>query len=85
MENTFQIYLSLKMATSKNSDNSICNFTLPQINIDSQKQIVLSVSHASIPYTFYQINGLNNILNYHVSNTDSSFDINKYYYFPRKL
>jgi hypothetical protein len=42
-------------------------FIFPQLDIPSEYTIYLSVCHASIPYSFYNINGSNNILKYSIS------------------
>jgi hypothetical protein len=60
---SIQIHLNSKYATSYN-DNTLsdCNFSLPIIEIPSQHSILLSVQHAVIPYSFYNINSKNNVL-----------------------
>lgn len=60
---SIQIHLNSKYATSYN-DNSLsdCNFSLPIIEIPSQHSILLSVQHAIIPYSFYNINSKNNVI-----------------------
>ena len=60
-----QIYLSSKYASSYNSNSiSDCNFYLPVIEIPSQYHIYLSVQHAVIPYSFYNIDKYNNTIDY---------------------
>jgi len=58
---TIQIHLNSRYATSYNDSTlSDCNFSLPVIEIQSQHTIMLSVQHAVIPYSFYNINENNN-------------------------
>ena len=60
---SIQIHLNSKYATSINDyTGSDCNFFLPTIEIPSQHTIMLSVQHAMIPYSFYNINSTNNKL-----------------------
>jgi len=58
---SIQIHLNSKYATSYNNGNmNDCNFQLPVIEVASQHTIMLSVQHAIIPYSFYNINSNNN-------------------------
>ena len=58
---SIQIHLNSRYATSYNDNNlSDCKFSLPTIEIPSQHSIMLSVQHAVIPYSFYNINSKNN-------------------------
>lgn len=60
---SIQIHLNSRYATSYNDGNlSDCNFSLPIIEIQSQHTIMISVQHAVIPYSFYNINANNNVL-----------------------
>lgn len=60
---SIQIHLNSRYATSyNNSSLSDCNFSLPIIEIPSQHSILLSVQHAVIPYSFYNINSTNNVI-----------------------
>jgi len=60
---SIQIHLNSRFATSYNDNNlSDCNFLLPIIEIPSQHTIMLSVQHAVIPYSFYNINSKNNVI-----------------------
>jgi hypothetical protein len=60
---SIQIHLNSRYATSYNDNNtSDCNFSLPVIEIPSQHSIMLSVQHAIIPYSFYNINSSNNVI-----------------------
>jgi hypothetical protein len=48
---------------------SFVEFTFPVIEIPSDYTIHLSVSHVSIPYSFYNVNERNNILKYSILST----------------
>jgi len=62
---SFQVHLCSSDADIINNNNTAdCVFNMPIIEIDSQNHIYLSVVHATIPYTFYQINSSNNYLVY---------------------
>lgn len=64
---SIQIHLSSKDATSYNNNlTSDCNFNLPLIEVPSQHYLYMSVIHAVIPYSFYQINSSNNNLYYSI-------------------
>jgi hypothetical protein len=68
MNNTtesIQIHLNSKFATSyNNNNNSDCNFSLPNIEIEEGYYIHLSVQSCVIPYSFYNIDSTNNVLFY---------------------
>lgn len=58
-----QIHLNSRYATSYNDSTlSDCNFNLPVVEIESGHTIMLSVNHAVIPYSFYNINKNNNVI-----------------------
>ena len=62
---TIQIHLNSKYATSYNNNNtSDCNFTLPNIEVADGYYIHLSVQSCVIPYSFYNIDSTNNSLFY---------------------
>jgi hypothetical protein len=61
---TFQVHFSSKYATSYTNNKSNCDFYLPNLEINQQNQIYLSVVHAVIPCSFYNINSSNNFLQY---------------------
>ena len=62
---SLQLHLNSKQATSYNNNlTSDCNFILPMIEVPSQHYLYMSVIHAVIPYSFYQIDRSNNILSY---------------------
>ena len=69
MEN-IQIYLNSKRANKYiNSQTSDCIFHLPHINVSKSKQISISVLHAQIPGSYYNINHSNNKLVYKITDT----------------
>ncbi len=49
--------------------NSYVEFTMPVIEIPTECTIYLSVSHVSIPYSFYNVNTNNNMLSYSIGST----------------
>lgn len=64
--NSFQIQLCSTNADIKLNNNiSDCLFYLPQLGIPNNYRILISVQNATIPYTFYQVNKMNNILRYY--------------------
>jgi len=67
MEN-IQIYLNSKRANKYiNSQTSDCIFHLPHIIVSKSKQISISVLHAQIPGSYYNINHSNNKLVYRLT------------------
>jgi hypothetical protein len=71
---SIQVYLN-----SKNCDKILTSgyttdieFNLPMIEFEEDLHIYLSVQHCLIPYSFYNINSSNNVLNY----TSNSVDYN---------
>jgi hypothetical protein len=72
----FQLHLSSNYADKiYNNNNCDAEFYLPTIEIPSQYHIHLNVVHASIPFTFYNVNSSNNVLNYTVGGIDYSLII----------
>ena len=61
---SIQIHLNSKNADKYNYLTTDCDFQLPIIDIPEQHYIFVSVVHAVIPYTFYNIDNTNNALNY---------------------
>jgi len=60
---TCQVHLNSKYADGYvDNNNSNCIFNLPILEIPSQHTAYLSVQHATIPYSFYNINSSNNTL-----------------------
>jgi hypothetical protein len=72
----FQLHLSSNFADKIYSNNNAdTEFYLPLIEIPSQYHLHINVVHASIPFTFYNINSSNNVLNYSIEGTNYSFII----------
>ena len=64
----FQLHLSSNFADKIYSNNNAdTEFYLPLIEIPSQYHLHVNVVHASIPFTFYNINSSNNVLHYETS------------------
>jgi hypothetical protein len=62
---SIQIYLNSKDASKYNNNSlSDCQFILPNIEIPDGYHIYLSINHATIPYSFYNVNLMNNYLSY---------------------
>ena len=75
---SIQITLNSRYATKYiNGSHSNCEFYLPVIEIPIQHHIYLSVVHAIIPYTFYNINSLNNTLIYIADGIETILTIDK--------
>ena len=67
---SIQINLNSKFASKYiNGSKSNCSFNIPPINVPSQHHIHISVVNCIIPYSFYNINGSNNLLYYIVNQT----------------
>jgi hypothetical protein len=66
---TFQIFLNSRDATTFNNGSSDCDFYFKNIECLSQFHIHLSVKHAVIPYSFFNINTNNNQLFIRLYNT----------------
>ena len=65
MSENLEIYLNSKSARLKQDNQSgNCFFTLPNIDIDENKeQVYVSIRNATIPFSWYNVNETNNILN----------------------
>jgi len=65
MEEKVEIYLNSKYATKyNNSKVSDCVFTIPNIEADMlDEHVYISLMNAVIPYSFYNINSTNKVLN----------------------
>lgn len=72
---TLQIHLSSKDAMYFDGNICDCEWVLPTIEVPLQHQIYCSVQHAVIPYTFYNIDKNNNILNYSINGIENSLYI----------
>ncbi len=70
---SFQIHLNSANADKIiNNNNCDFEFYLPVIEIPSQCHIYVSVQHAVIPYTFYNVNSSNNVLKYSINSVIST-------------
>jgi hypothetical protein len=72
---TIQIHLNSEVADKTYGNTSYCDFYLPLIEIPYKYHIYASVQHMVIPYTFYNINSTNNLLNYTVNSVSKSLTI----------
>lgn len=71
------IFLHLNSANADyilNGSGSV-GFNIPLIETNIQMQILLSIEHIVIPYSFYNINQYNNVLNYSINNVGYSLSI----------
>ena len=59
---SIQIHLSRKNGTFNNSLLNDVTFNLSIIEVPSEYQLYLSIEHAVIPYSFYNIDNNNNYL-----------------------
>ena len=65
-----QIHLNSKDANIYHDNTtSNCEWFLPIIEVPQQHTIYISVQHAVIPYSMYNINSSNNLLKYQIDNT----------------
>jgi hypothetical protein len=80
---TFQIHLSSQNA-DKIIDGNNCNveFYLPVIEIPSNYHIYASVQHAVIPFTFYNVNSTNNILQINTFNDSIPLGVDRTFTIP---
>ena len=69
---TIQIHLSLKFA-NRLVDNQLssCEYYLPMIEIPQQHYLYLSLVHCMIPYSFYNINNINNCITFQLLNVQT--------------
>lgn len=68
MTENIQIYLNSKKANKYiNSYTSDCIFHLPHIHVSKTKKVSISVLHAQIPGSYYNINSTNNKLVYSIN------------------
>ena len=64
---TIQIHLNSKNAMYFNNSISNCEWVLPLIEVPQQHQILISVQHAVIPNSFYNIDQYNDKFNYTIN------------------
>jgi hypothetical protein len=72
---SIQIHLNSEQAIKYYNGPSYCEFALPFFTVPTTSTLYVSVVHASIPYSFYNINSLNNCICY----TLNSATINRVY------
>lgn len=82
---TLQIHLSSKDAMYFDGSISNCEWSLPLIEVPQQHQIYVSVQHAVIPYSFYNIDQYNNRLDYKINDVSTTLFINYGNYNPYTL
>jgi len=81
-----QIHLNSKYANRFNNNlTSDVEFDIPIIEAPLQHTIYLSVQHAVIPYTYYNIDNYNNTLIYLLNGTTYTITIDKGNYNPYQL
>ena len=73
MSESFQIYLN--SSNADNINNNSYSFILPNLEIADGNYIYLSVQYANIPYSFYNINSNNNVLNYTLNSVNYTITI----------
>lgn len=69
------LYLHLNSEYADDITNNTFLFSFPLIEGGQQDTIYLSVEHATIPYSWYNINNNNNTLNYRLNNINYSLTI----------
>jgi len=71
------IFLNSKTCNRKiNNESSDCYFHLPALEIDTLKErVFIKVKSASIPYSWYNVNDYNNILDLLIDGDNRSFSI----------
>ena len=69
------IFLNSKICNRKiNNESSDCYFHLPALEIDTMKErVFIKVKSASIPYSWYNVNDYNNILDLSIDGNNHSF------------
>ena len=67
-----QIHLNSEDCSKYYNGRSYCEFQLPFYTVESTSTLYASVVHASIPYSFYNVNSSNNTLCYSVNSTTIS-------------
>tara|TARA_R110000772_G_scaffold120374_1_gene226603 strand:+ start:230 stop:1033 length:804 start_codon:yes stop_codon:yes gene_type:complete len=77
MSENLEIYLNSKSARLKQDDQTgNCFFTLPNIDIDENKeQVYVSIRNATIPFSWYNVNSTNNILNLTIDGSSYSITL----------
>lgn len=68
-QESFQIYLNSEFADVQKSSTNDVEFHLPTIEVDSQYHLYASITSASIPVSYYNVNNNNNLIVYDTSST----------------
>lgn len=63
MSDVIEIYLNSKTANKQNNSTSSCTFNLPNIEVRQDEKAYVNVKQAVIPFSWYNVNETNNILN----------------------
>ena len=80
MDNSEIIEIYLNSATADNFPSQFTSdavFHIPNITIDKDEKALISVKNCVFPYSWYNINFTNNILNYHVNNISYTLNLVK--------
>ena len=80
MDNSEIIEIYLNSATADNFPSQFTSdavFHIPNITIDKDEKALISVKNCVFPYSWYNINFTNNILNYHVNNLSYTLNLVK--------
>ena len=73
-----EIYLNSSTADAYPSEfTSDAVFHIPNIEIDKTEQAYISIKNCVFPYSWYNINFTNNILNYSVNNLPYTINLTK--------
>jgi hypothetical protein len=66
---SIQIHLNSEDCIRYYGSTSYCEYSLPFFSVPSTSTLIASVVHASIPYSFYNVNSNNNTLCYSINTT----------------
>jgi hypothetical protein len=66
MTDTIEIYLNSKTANKQNNGTSDVTFHLPPIEVLKDEKAYVNVKQAVIPFSFYNVNETNNLLNFSI-------------------
>jgi hypothetical protein len=74
MTDTIEIYLNSKTANKQNNGTSDVTFHLPPIEVLKDEKAYVNVKQAVIPFSFYNVNETNNLLNFSIEISQQSFN-----------
>jgi hypothetical protein len=74
MTDTIEIYLNSKSANKQNNGTSDVLFHLPPIEVRKDEKAYVNVKQAVIPFSFYNVNETNNLLNFSIETSHQSFN-----------